>query len=117
MAPYEPLESAALQYCKQALRRVTTRAADVPGRVDWMLPELARLIADQHDRDPRAFVATARRFVDEHTFVDDAGDPVFDEHVSEETQALIEVSVRVQRVVHYRAVNHEFPPVPPLMCG
>ncbi|MEM7626175.1 MAG: hypothetical protein AAF333_11315 [Planctomycetota bacterium] len=117
MTPHVSLESAALHYCKQALRRVAPRTATATGRVSWMLPELARLIAEEHDRDPRAFVASARRFVDEHTFIDDAGDPLFDDHVNEETQALIEMSVRVHRAVHHRAVSHEAPPVPPLMCG
>ena len=117
MMTHEPLESAALRYCEQALHRVDRGTPAVPCRVRWMLPDLARLIADQHDSDPRAFVATARRFVDEHTFVEDAGDPMFDDHVSEETQALVEVSVRVQRAVHHRALARINPPVAPLMCG
>lgn len=85
-----------------------------------MLPELAKLIADQHDRPPCDFALSARQFVDEHTFIEDAGDPVFDDRVNDETQTLVEVSIRVHRVVHHRAASqddwHDVP-VTPLMCG
>ncbi len=130
MAPSLPLESAALKFCRQALRRAapvgskpTPSAASARvrlGRVNWMLPELAKLIADHHHRSPCDFALTARQFVDEHTFIEDPGDPVFDEQVNDETQTLVEVSLRVHRVVHHRAnaqVDWHHIPVTPLMCG
>lgn len=130
MARSFPLESAALKFCRQALRRAaapgSTQTSSVAtarvrlGRVDWMLPELAKLIAAQHESLPRDFALTVRRFVDEHTFIEDAGDPVFDDQVNDESQTLIEVSLRVHRVVHYQASSrddwHDVP-IPPLMCG
>lgn len=130
MDPSLPLESAALKFCRQALHRAAvpdpSEAAPADrvevrlGRVNWLLPELAKLIAEQHDRHPHEFALTARRFVDEHTFVEDAGDPLFDDRVNDEAQVLIEVSLRVHRVVHHRAASRDDwhnVPVPPLMCG
>lgn len=130
MDPSSPLETAALKLCRQALRRTQTpgKNQDQPlaharlrlARVDWMLPDLARLIADQHARPACDFVLTARQFVDEHTFIEDAGDPVFDESVNDEAQALVEVTLRVHRAVHHQATAREDwrdVPVPPLMCG
>ncbi|WP_221435402.1 hypothetical protein [Algisphaera agarilytica] len=90
------------------------------GRMEWMLPELATLIASAHDSSPQEFAVSLRRFIDEHTFVEDAGDPVFDAEVREETRELFEMSMRVHRAVHRRAVSHSDwhnVPVPPLMCG
>ncbi|MEM9419086.1 MAG: hypothetical protein AAGA25_08580 [Planctomycetota bacterium] len=130
MDPMLPLRFTVLKLCQQALRRPEPRLTNTSsssadfgpsvGRMDWMLPDLAKLIADAHDSSPHDFALALRRFMDEHTFVEDAGDPVFDAEVREETQALMNMAMRVHRAVHHHAEAHEHwhhIPVPPLMCG
>lgn len=135
MDPSLSLEREALKFCQQALRLPASTRRELHAdastqtsgglelrvtRVRWLLPELAKLIARHHARPPRDFVLTVRRFVDERTFIEDAGDPVFDAAVSDEAQALVDASLRAHRAVHHCAMSrddwHDFP-VPPLMCG
>ena len=121
MSPIDPtLEQTARRYCRQAHRHHLERDDAGCQQLLWMLDELAGLIAAYHNHPPHRFVEVARRFVDERTFIEDAGDPVVDEKTSEEAQSLIALAVQVHRAVHHHAQaspdRHDLP-VPPQMCG
>lgn len=121
------LENDALKLCRQALHRPASRSSAKPGpidaragRLEWLLPELAKLIVGQHQRPACDFAWTVRRFVDEYTFLEDADDAVLDDAMNDEAQSLVEASLRVHRAVHHKAVSrHDWQdlPVPPRMCG
>jgi hypothetical protein len=125
------LERVALKLCRQAMLHQEGRARGLDGeenhararllaRREWLLPALANLIARHHGNRSHDFALHARRFIDEQTFIDDGGDPIFDPRISEEAQTLVDLTVRVHRAVHHQALHQSEGsrlPCAPQMCG
>lgn len=74
---------------------------------EQLLLSLAEMVVNHHADDPAELEEQVRRFVKNRTFFEDAGDPVFDDRVSDDVEAIVELAMGVQRTVHDHAEARE----------
>lgn len=94
-------------------------------RSHWLLPELARLLAEHHDRPAEEFAFAVRELITERQFVGAAGDPVSAEREGapqreQDVRDWLALALRAHRRLRRRvrpdgAWAHV--PTPPLMFG
>lgn len=101
--------------------RETGRVArDVPGGpLNWLLPDVARVIREHQDESPADFASRVRCFVEDHAFLDASGGWLRDERRSDCVQRLIQTATKVHRVLHRDEATpgwHHLPS-PPEMFG
>lgn len=104
MLPLTSMEISARVFCdREWPRHLNARRADGMQMcpVNWLLPDLLALIAENHDRPVRELQPMIRRLIEEHDFFDDAGDSMVetdrDELIDDYADLFVKALERVRR--------------------
>ena len=91
-----------------------------PTMIDWLLPDLVRMVEQDHHQPANVHEPVIRRKLLEQSFINEAGDNFFGRDIQDGVDQIVEMLVDLLEEIRLQAINQErlsHAPLAPQMFG